>query len=149
MRWINVNSVKELKELGRFKDVTREIKEDLGETFKIKGRSWNTVYDNIVEFRETIKNINEEIISKETDDYTDIYFSSLANEYIYYLVELDGDARMKKLGIVKTHFTNKKKAKAWRDKISKVIHPDISKHPSATDAMTQLNSMYSTMVGRD
>ncbi|MGL4911729.1 MAG: hypothetical protein ACRC3Y_04780 [Romboutsia sp.] len=153
MRWINVNSVKELKELGRFRDVTREIKEDLGDTFKIKGKAWNEVYNNIAEFREIIQNINKEINfedgnKEEIENYNNPYFSSLANEYIYYLLELDGELRNKNLGIINNHFKNKKKAKEWKDKILKVIHPEVSRHPNSSEAIAELNSIYNKLLER-
>ena len=70
------------------------------------------------------------------------------DEYIFYLLELEGELRMQKLGINKSHFTNKKKAKQWRDKISKEIHPDKSDHKKAEEAMAKLNSIYEAMIGR-
>lgn len=38
MRWINVSSVEELKSLGKFREISKEIKEDVGATIKITGR---------------------------------------------------------------------------------------------------------------
>ena len=35
-----------------------------------------------------------------------------------------------------------------RDKISKVIHPDLCHHQKASEAMAQLNDLYNQMVGR-
>ena len=153
MRWINVKNVDELKSLGKFTEVKREIKEDVGENIKITGRGWNDLYKNIAKFSNLIENIyksefncNEKI--QMTNDSSN-YFTSKSNEYIFYLTELDGDIRMKKLGITKALFTNKNKAKAWRDKISKEIHPDINNHPKSSLAMAKLNEMYSSMVGKN
>ncbi|MGL6104621.1 hypothetical protein [Romboutsia sp.] len=115
MRWINVTSVEELKTLGKFRDITWEIKQDLDEMANISGRNWKVLYDKIVKFREFTR-----LVTVQQQD-TDSYFTSKANEYIFYLTELDGEIRMKKLGITKSHFTNKKKSKKWRDKISKQI----------------------------
>lgn len=144
MRWLNVNSVEELKSLGKFREVSREIKEDVGNNIKITGRGWNDIYENIIKFRNVIKKV---------DNYqqknNDSYFVSPTDEYIFYLTELDGEIRMNKLGITKTHFTNKKKAKQWRDTISKQIHPDVSKHKKSEEAMAKLNSIYSLMVGKE
>lgn len=146
MRWIEVGSVDELKALGSFKDVKEEIKKDVGESVKLTGRSWNDVYNNIVSFRNLINSINQ---VRKSNQEKDEYFTSKSNEYIFYLIELDGELRMKKLGITKTHFTNKKRAKTWRDKISKEIHPDINNHPKAHLAMSKLNEMYASMTGND
>ena len=70
-----------------------------------------------------------------------------ACEYIFYLVELDGKLRMDKLGITPTLFSNKKTAKRWRDRISKVIHPDCCHHQRASEAMAELNQLYNQMTG--
>ena len=56
---------------------------------------------------------------------------------------------MKKLGVNASHFSSKKAAKAWREQISKVIHPDFCSHQQATAAMAKLNDLYQQMVGRD
>ena len=77
------------------------------------------------------------------------YFTSLASEYIFYLTELDGQLRMNKLNIKSTHFSDQRQAKSWRDKISKVIHPDLCHHQKASEAMAQLNDLYNQMVWRD
>ena len=151
MRWINVQSVEELKTLGKFNDLKKEIKNDVEEKVKISGRSWDDVYKKIVDFRNITQKVGKELDIKPSIKINDedTYFTSKANEYIFYLTELDGEIRMKKLGVTKTHFTNKKKAKTWRDKISKEIHPDKNKSSKATDAMTKLNNMYSNMIGKE
>lgn len=154
MRWINVKDVNELKSLGKFTEVKREIKQDVGDNIKITGRGWNDLYKNITKFSNLVQQIynsdlrdsSEEIKSSNNSSQ---YFTSTANEYIFYLTELDGEIRMKKLGITKSLFTNKNAAKAWRDKISKEIHPDINNHPKSTLAMAKLNDMYNSMVGKN
>ena len=81
--------------------------------------------------------------------YSRLQISKGSNEYIFYLTELDGEIRMKKLGITKSLFNNKNEAKVWRDKILKEIHPDINNHPKSTLAMAKLNEMYNSMVGKN
>lgn len=104
----------------------------------------------LVNFRNLLQSMRKEVLTQEinlSDNYS--FFTSKANEYIFYLTELDGDIRMKKLGITKIHFTSKKKSKEWRDKISKEIHPDINHHPKSQDAMAKLNFIYSSMIGKE
>ena len=55
--WINVSSVKELKELGKFKEVKAQIKTDVGDTIKISGRGWNSLYASIENFQKTVFHI--------------------------------------------------------------------------------------------
>ena len=147
MNWLYVESLEELKSLGKFRDVCKKIKEDVGENIKVTGRSWADLYKNIVSFREIIEKISKDNKHHEKEN-TEEYFISKIDEYIFYLLELEGELRMKKLGINKSHFTNKKKAKQWRDKISKEIHPDKSDHEKSEEAMAKLNSIYEAMIGR-
>lgn len=153
MRWINVKNVNDLKSLGKFKDVKREIKEDVGDNIKITGRGWNDLYKNITIFSNLIENIYKSDIQSidivKSPNISSNYFTSKSNEYIFYLTELDGEIRMKKLGIKKSLFNNKKAAKTWRDEILKEIHPDINNHPKSTTAMAKLNEMYHSMVNKN
>ncbi|MGL5752361.1 MAG: hypothetical protein ACRCXT_17635 [Paraclostridium sp.] len=146
MEWFSVESLEELKALGSLNKLREDIKNDVGDNIKLTGRGWNDVYNNIVNFRDLVNKINQH---QQINHNPEEYFTSPANEYIFYLTELDGELRMKKLGITITHFSNKKKAKAWRDKISKSIHPDVNNHPKANLAMTKLNEMYTSMVGNE
>ena len=148
MIWIDVKNLDELKSLGKFMSVKKEISNDVGENIKITGRSWKDLFNNIIKFKEVVQKINISNINTCNNEDTNEYFTSKANEYIFYLTELDGEIRMKKLGITKSHFSNKNKAKKWRDTISKEIHPDINNHPKSNIAMSKLNDMYSSMIGR-
>lgn len=148
MRWIDVKNLDELKSLGKFMSVKKEISNDVGENIKITGRSWKDLFNNIIKFKEVVQKINISNINTYNNEDSNEYFTSKANEYIFYLTELDGEVRMKKLGITKSHFSNKSKAKKWRDTISKEIHPDINNHPKSNIAMSKLNDMYSSMIGR-
>ena len=144
MRWLYVESIEQLKSLGKFRDLQNEIREDVGSRVKVTARSWEELYSNILSFREVIEKENKIKRKSESKEY----FISKIDEYIFYLLELEGELRMQKLGINKSHFTNKKKAKQWRDKISKEIHPDKSDHKKAEEAMAKLNSIYEAMIGR-
>lgn len=158
--WLNVKGPDELRQLGTFNEVRKQIKNDGGKHIHITGRSWEGLWDSINEFKQKLKilkiagyhpvevNVVKEKTSEKNSSASK-YFTSLANEYIFYLTELDGELRMNKLGIKGTHFSNKRKAKLWRDKISKIIHPDVCNHENASEAMAQLNDLYSQMVGRD
>lgn len=90
----------------------------------------------------------EEVPSSEKEEKSE-YFLSKASEFVFYLVELDGETRMEKLGVTKRHFTNKKIAKTWMRNISKEIHPDKCKLSKAEEAMSKLNSMYKLMVNNE
>ena len=86
---------------------------------------------------------------KEITTPSEQYFISPSIEYIFYLVELDGEIRMNKLNITSKLFKDKKEAKSWRDKISKLIHPDVCPHAKSSEAMMKLNELYQQMTGRE
>lgn len=141
MDWLQVKSVEELKQLGKFNDVRASMKGFGGKWVHLSGRSWNELFASIEGFKEIIQSVN--------DVDTSNYFTCKSNEYIFYLLELDGEIRMNKLGITPAHFSNHAKAKLWRDQLSKLIHPDICHHPEAGEAMATLNELYRQMTGRE
>ena len=143
MKWLDVNSVEELKKLGSFNAVKKEISQDLLDKVNITGRGWDELYSNIVQFKILIESINK-VIEKENN--TSIYFLSTATEYIYYLMELEGDIKIRNLGITKNHYTNKKKAKEWRDKIYITINKE--NHPKSDEALEELDRIYELMIKR-
>ena len=163
MDWLKVQNLEELRNLGNFNSVRKSIKKFGGKTIHVSGRSWEELFESIKAFQEVIqklglsecKDMVNQVMVNPSSENTDStvndrgYFTTQASEYIFYLTELDGEARMNKLGITATHFSSKRKAKTWRDHISKVIHPDVCKHVHASDAMAQLNDLYNQMVGRE
>ena len=80
------------------------------------------------------------------ESYSSSYFQSLEDEYIFYLIELDGEIQQEKLKIDRTFYKDKTKAKNWRNSIIEVIHPDKSQHPNATKATEILNEIYTRMI---
>lgn len=138
MNWINISSLEELQSLGKFNQIKEIINKDLDPILIIKARSWSDLYVKVNQIQKML----EKLQTKST-------FTSKSSEYIFYLTELSGEARMNKLQIDKTHFTNKKKSKQWRDKIAKEIHPDKSNHPKSEQAMSKLNELYAQMVGKE
>jgi len=74
------------------------------------------------------------------------YFKSKEDEYIFYLIELDGELQQDKLNIDLSLYKDKEKAKAWRNGIITVIHPDTSEHPNINNATAKLNEIYKRMT---
>lgn len=145
MKWINVNSVEELKALGKFNTVKKEIKDDLLDKVDISGRGWDELYSNVVQFKFIIENANK---AMQSEREINSYFYSEGHEYIYYLVELNGDIKKNNLGINKNLYTNKKKAKEWKDRISKKIINEATDHPNLNRALEELNNIYQEMIKR-
>lgn len=143
MNWDTINSVEELKSLGSFKDIKERIRQESKQ--KITARGWDDLYQKIKQIVKPASIIPE----SKTANITEQYFLSPSIEYIFYLVELDGETRTKKLNITSNLFKNKKAAKSWRDKISKLIHPDLCSHSKSSEAMMKLNELYQQMIGRE
>lgn len=74
------------------------------------------------------------------------YFKTETDRIIYALLELKGGQQQDKLHITKFCYNNAQYAKRWYSSIEKIIHPDISKHPKAAEAMEILQEIYEGMV---
>lgn len=145
MNLFKVKSVEELKKIGKFKDVVTQFKDGMDNNEKVNTRSWQSLYDAISDYQKSLKNKR----AKDSKQETSSYFLSKEAEIIFYLIELDGEERVKKLGLTKTHFNNKKKATKWRNDIEKIINPDKCNHPMAAEAKSKLDSIYKEMVGSE
>ena len=73
-------------------------------------------------------------------------FKSKEDEYIFYLLDLDGEIQSKKLNIKPILYKDKIKAKKWRNNITKIINPNISKDRQAMEATKKLNNIYENMM---
>jgi hypothetical protein len=82
------------------------------------------------------------IVSEKSDDF----FLSKEAEYIFYLTQLEGEARRKKLNANRKLYRDKIAAKKWRDQIYKFIHEDRCCHALSKEACQQLDEMYEGMI---
>lgn len=137
----DMNVIKNLeKDKGGLKEIEEEIKKEL-HLEKNTFTTWNGLEKFLKFFNETF-----EKKTKLKDEDKDLYFSSLANKYIFALTELDGEIRAKLLGITREHYSNLRLAKEWKNSIVKKIHPDICTHSEAQHAMAKLNTIYEGMI---
>ena len=73
------------------------------------------------------------------------FFINESVEVIYYLTQLDGKARADKLNIQMKHYTSKKQANIWRDKLlNKIKNSD---HELKDEAIEKLEQLYKEMIG--
>ena len=72
--------------------------------------------DQLFKIIDSLKKIG---ISLREDSYI-----SEVEKYVSYLIEFDGKQRNNKLGILDEYYGDKKLAKKWFTKLSKVVHPD-------------------------
>jgi hypothetical protein len=114
----------------------------------IQFRVENTFLSAIETVLNNLKFIQDFSIIKENKAivHDSNYFKSKEDEYIFYLVELDGELQQEKLKIDLSLYKDKEKAKEWRDSIITVIHPDVSKHSNVNDATAKLNEIYKRMT---
>lgn len=115
---------------------------------EVRSKSLKT---EIREYKRQLGKLNQRanaILQSESKEEEDEYFKSKEAELIFYLVELDGELRMKKLGITRQHTRNLATAKKWRNDIAQLIHPDVSNHPKAAQAFSVLTEMYEQMTRR-
>lgn len=157
MKWYEVKSVDELKTLGTLKYIKQEINKDIKEVtgindiskfIKMGSNSWKGQFTKIQNLKKIIKLVNEKNskISKDGQAINDSYFKSDAYKYIFYLLELQGEARMEKLKIYKSHYINNDVAKGWYKNIAMKVHPDVCKDERASEAMAELTSIFNNMV---
>lgn len=134
--WKNSTTLEDLKKLGKLKDVKAQIEQEVGHPIKAKG--WQELYLWLKGYRSTD-------IAK-VDTYQSPYFKDELSEIIFYLLELDGEVKFKKLGITKLHYKDKKEANQWKNDLMKKIHPDQNNHLYAEEATKELNKMYGSMI---
>lgn len=150
VNWMTIQSVSELKTLGGLKEVKEILATSIGTDQLLTGNSFESVFQKLSALQQVVK--TQDTFETETNEKptpTASYFNSLTDEYLFYLLELEGELRMKKLGITRQHFSNSKVAKQWYRSLAKMIHPDVCHHPNATLAMNQLTQLYREMGGKE
>ncbi len=128
----------------------------------IKARSWAALADklnNPKPAKPTIKVLQAQIAELKAENAalkqllataqnTDSdYFVSPTAEIVYSIVKLDGEQRLKALGVNGSHYKDADKAKKWRNDLAAKVHPDKCAHPDADKAMNKVTAIYQNMVG--
>ena len=158
MKWYEVKNVDELKEIGKLNVVIREInkdirritgKKDISGFIKMGSNSWKNQYDKITALKKIVKELGDNNVEALSNESNSGYFRNEASRYIFCLLELSGEERMKQLKIYKSLYINKEAAKEWYRNIAKVIHPDSCKEERAGEAMAELASIYDKMVNNE
>ena len=99
----------------------------------------------ITELKAENKDLKQQLIAAQNTESD--YFVSPDAEIVYSIIKLDGEQRLKALGINRTHYKNPDKAKKWRNDLAMKIHPDKCAHPHAGKAMDEITALYDNMVG--
>lgn len=149
VNWMDIQSVSELKALGTLKEVKKMLADAMACEGLVTGTSFDQLFQKLVSLQKIVQTHSSHHETPQTPPVSseEIYFNSSAHEYLFYLLELEGELRMNKLGITRQHFSNPKLAKQWYHAIAKQIHPDICHHPKATLAMSELSQLFNEMSG--
>ena len=125
---------------------------------KLKASSWAALVEKLNP-QPNIKELQAQIVKLEAENASlkqqliaaqnieSDYFVSPDAEIVYSIIKLDGEQRLKALGINRTHYKNSDKAKKWRNDLAMKIHPDKCAHPHAGKAMDEITALYDNMVG--
>lgn len=140
---LSVKSEKELKSMGSLKELRLELRNTVGTDIKLRADTWEHLYNSILAINRLVERCS---VKNTIQNEEDLYFKSEAEKYIYFLLELDGEARQRKLRINRMHYSNPQVAEKWRKTIAKIIHPDSCKHIKAEQAMAELNKLYQEMI---
>ena len=143
MDFFNASSVEELKTYGKLADLRKKLIDTLGNSVSVKSNTWDNFYRSVAALAKTARYASD---ASEKKPPKDLYFRGEAEKYIFYLLELDGKERLDKLAVSRLHYAKKNIAEKWKNKIAKIIHPDVCKHPLAEKAMARLNGMYQEMI---
>lgn len=99
----------------------------------------------VAELKAENTSLKQQLITAQSTDSD--YFVSPTAEIVYSIVKLDGEQRLKALGVNGSHFKDASKAKKWRNDLAAKVHPDKCAHPQATTAMDEITALYKNMVG--
>jgi len=110
--FLKVESVEELKEYGGLQQVREEFKVLVGdEDFTLKTNTWDNMFKSVLLVQQLLQNFD--MLQQNRKENEELYFKGEAEKYLFYLLELQGEERLKKLGINKIHhFTTLKKINA-------------------------------------
>lgn len=141
MNWMKCESSEDLKLLGSFNNVKKTINHDLKGLVVITAKSWDDLFIKIRALNAKFTQGNSKCEGVWVDG-----FISETHKYLFCLLELDGENRMKHLGITKLHYVDSKIAKRWKNNILHKIHSDVCSDTRANSAMLVLDELYSEMA---
>jgi len=151
-----VESLEELKELGKMREIRSTLQEKLGDRLKIRARGWEHLFTAIqqlsgfisVELANQLGDVTKTslVVHEQEFDASVPYFKTEADRIIYALLELKGGEQQDKLHITKFCYNNAQHAKKWRNGLAKIIHPDKTDHPKAEEAIQVLQELYEGMI---
>lgn len=124
-----INSVDDLRTLGTVEEISKNIRNIITPLI-ISSTSYEDLFSCI------------QCLKKNWIPFQDGYFKSKRLEYIYYILEHEGEKREKLLGINDDIYSDPKKAKVWFKKITQIIRADLADFDDATKAFQKLQEIF-------
>lgn len=128
-----VKTIDDLKELGPLNEIVQQVEKEVF-PMRIFANSYG-------ELLEVISVLQDKWIPFNTGS-----FVSKRKEYIYYLLEHEGEKREKLLGISDDVYEDKKKANKWYKEIAKIIRADLGDCEDAKKAFQTLQVIYQDLT---
>jgi len=120
-----IQSQNELEQLATSEQVKKFLNHIIA-PLKIKGSSYQELYEEL------------KILQQKHIDFIDGSFKSKQDEYLFYLIKLEGKQRNKLLGLTDEHYENKKLAKEWYIEIAQYVHPDKNGNGNAFNTLKKI-----------
>ncbi|MCT7973984.1 hypothetical protein [Laspinema olomoucense] len=143
--WSQIKDLDSLKKIGSFQEVKKMLSQDI--QIKITAASWEILLSKIRALQKKFNPDKFAVSTIEDSNSSLSYFRSETEKAIFILVETDGRCRQKLLNITPTHYGDPKLARQWMKNLAKLVHPDITNHPKAKEAMSNLDQIYKEMLG--
>ena len=124
-----INSVDDLKSLGSVEGISKSIREII-KPLVILPNSYDELFNCI------------QCLKKYWVPLQKGPFKSKRLEYIYYILEHEGEKREKLLGIDDDVYSDPKKAKVWFRKITQTIRADLADSDDAKKAFQKLQEIF-------
>ena len=133
--WKDISNVDELKKMGSVGTVKSAMSSDF--KLDVKARGWDDLLIRIITFNKSFSNTPLKTYNQ--------YFKSKAHELAFYLMEIDGEIQMEKLGINQYQFNNIDAAKKWRGHLLNIVHPDHFDDDLSNGATNAVYEIYKRM----
>ncbi|MDA8453685.1 hypothetical protein M4R22_02800 [Acidovorax sp. GBBC 3334] len=125
----NIKTIEDLYKLGPIDKAIDRINNELS-PLSICAKDYESLMDSIKHLQRNWAPLKPE------------YFTTKRKEYIYYILEHDGEKREKLLGISDQIYKNAEEAKRWKRRIVKIIRPDLGDCKAAEDAFKKLQEIF-------
>ncbi|MBF4337200.1 hypothetical protein [Vibrio anguillarum] len=133
---LEASSVEKLKELGEISEIIQKVNKEIS-PLQVVADSYQDLFLSLQKLRENWA------------PFKPGYFLTERKQYIYFLLECDGEKREHLLGINDETYSDEKAANRWYKKISHKIRADLNDSEEAKLAFQKLQEIYSDLIDDD